>query len=73
LTSFFVTTAFERLTHLSAKSKCRREPNFDNSRSLFSLDWRQSVSFFYKAEIDAGPIPQFGLIADEVEKVNPDE
>ena len=30
------------------------------------------VSFQYKEEIDPEGIPQFGLIAEEVEKVNPD-
>ena len=30
------------------------------------------VSFRYKSEIDPEGIPQFGLIAEEVEKVNPD-
>jgi predicted RNase H-like nuclease (RuvC/YqgF family) len=30
------------------------------------------VSFRYKREIDPEGIPQFGLVAEEVEKVNPD-
>jgi hypothetical protein len=30
------------------------------------------VSFRYKKEIDAQGIPQFGLVAEEVEKINPD-
>jgi uncharacterized coiled-coil protein SlyX len=30
------------------------------------------VTFHYKAEIDPNGIPQFGLVAEEVEKVNPD-
>jgi trimeric autotransporter adhesin len=30
------------------------------------------VTFRYKAEIDPGGIPHFGLVAEEVEKVNPD-
>ena len=30
------------------------------------------VSFRYKKEIDPQGIPEFGLIAEEVEKVNPD-
>ena len=30
------------------------------------------VSFRYKKEIDSKGIPQFGLVAEEVEKVNPD-
>jgi endosialidase-like protein len=30
------------------------------------------VTFRYKKNLDAGGIPQFGLVAEEVEKVNPD-
>ena len=30
------------------------------------------VTFHYKAEIDPKGIPQFGLVAEDVEKVNPD-
>src|SRR6266568_7072991 len=30
------------------------------------------VTFRYKKEIDPARIPQFGLVAEEVEKVNPD-
>ena len=30
------------------------------------------VTFLYKQEFDPDKIPQFGLIAEEVEKVNPD-
>ena len=30
------------------------------------------VTFHYKADIDPKGIPQFGLVAEEVEKVNPD-
>jgi Glu-tRNA(Gln) amidotransferase subunit E-like FAD-binding protein len=30
------------------------------------------VTFRYKEELDPDKIPQFGLIAEEVEKVNPD-
>ena len=30
------------------------------------------VTFHYKAELDPDKIPQFGLIAEDVEKVNPD-
>jgi septal ring factor EnvC (AmiA/AmiB activator) len=29
------------------------------------------VTFRYKPEIDPGAVPQFGLVAEEVEKVNP--
>ena len=35
--------------------------------------WRlQPVTFRYKHELDPNDIPQFGLVAEEVEKVNPD-
>src|SRR5438105_6573403 len=30
------------------------------------------VTFRYKTEIDADHVPQFGLVAEDVEKVNPD-
>jgi septal ring factor EnvC (AmiA/AmiB activator) len=36
---------------------------------LFGL---KPVAFRYKKEIDPERIPQFGLVAEEVEKVNPD-
>ena len=39
------------------------------SEALFSL---KQVTFRYKKTIDQQGIPQFGLIAEEVEKVNPD-
>jgi Chaperone of endosialidase len=32
----------------------------------------QRVTFHYKKELDPEGIPQFGLVAEEVEKVNPD-
>ena len=39
------------------------------SDTILSL---QPVSFRYKKELDPKGIPQFGLVAEEVEKVNPD-
>ena len=39
------------------------------SEAIFAL---QPVSLLYKHEFDPGGIPQFGLVADQVEKVNPD-
>ena len=39
------------------------------SEALFGL---KPVTFRYKKEIDPQGIPQFGLVAEEVEKVNPD-
>ncbi len=32
----------------------------------------QPVTFHYKPELDPDGIPQFGLVAEDVEKVNPD-
>ena len=39
------------------------------SEALFAL---QPVTFRYKKEIDPEHISQFGLVAEEVEKINPD-
>src|SRR5438309_8259074 len=39
------------------------------SEALLAL---KPVTFHYKADIDPKGIPQFGLVAEEVEKVNPD-
>ena len=39
------------------------------SEALFSL---KPVTFRYKKEIDSAGTSQFGLVAEEVEKVNPD-
>ena len=39
------------------------------SESILAL---KPVTFRYKKEIDAQRIPQFGLVAEEVAKVNPD-
>ena len=39
------------------------------SEAILSL---QPVTFCYKKELDPKAIPQFGLVAEEVEKVNPD-
>ena len=39
------------------------------SEAILSLE---PVTFRYKHELDPNDIPQFGLVAEEVEKVNPD-
>jgi hypothetical protein len=39
------------------------------SEALFAL---KPVTFCYKKEIDPRGIPQFGLVAEDVEKMNPD-
>ncbi len=41
----------------------------DSSDVVLSL---RPVIFRYRPELDPGGIPQFGLVAEEVEKVNPD-
>ena len=53
----------------SARFKEAIKPMNKASEAILSL---QPVSFRYKEEIDPEKIPQFGLIAEEVEKVNPD-
>jgi hypothetical protein len=39
------------------------------SEAILSL---QPVTFHYKKELDPQAIPQFGLVAEQVDKVNPD-
>ena len=39
------------------------------SKAILAL---QPVTFRYKHELDPAGIPQFGLVAEDVEKVNPD-
>jgi hypothetical protein len=45
------------------------QPMGKASEAILAL---KPVSFRYKKEIDPQGIPQFGLVAEEVEKVNPD-
>jgi hypothetical protein len=45
------------------------KPMNDASEALFSL---RPVTFRYKKEIDPKGLPQFGLVAEEVDKVDPD-
>jgi len=52
----------------SARFKQAIKPIDKVSEAILAL---KPVSFRYKAEIDPEGIPQFGLIAEEVEKVNP--
>jgi len=42
---------------------------YQTSEALFAL---KPVTFHYKKEIDPARTSQFGLVAEEVEKVNPD-
>ena len=53
----------------SARFKEDIKPMDEASEVILAL---KPVSFRYKQEIDPQRIPQFGLVAEEVEKVNPD-
>src|SRR6185312_12363282 len=56
-------------TTSSARFKDEIKPMGKSSEAILAL---RPVSFRYKKEIDPQGIPQFGLVAEEVEKVNPD-
>jgi hypothetical protein len=53
----------------SARFKNEIKPMDDASKAILAL---KPVTFRYKHEIDPKNIPQFGLVAEDVEKVNPD-
>ena len=53
----------------SARFKDEIKPMGKASAALFAL---KPVTFRYKKQIDRQGVPQFGLVAEEVEKVNPD-
>ncbi len=53
----------------SARFKEAIKPMDKASEAILSL---QPVTFRYKQEFDPDGIPQFGLVAEQVEKVNPD-
>jgi hypothetical protein len=53
----------------SARYKEAIKPMDKASEAILQLE---PVSFRYKEEIDPNGIPQFGLVAEQVEKVNPD-
>ncbi len=53
----------------SRRFKDQIKPMDKASEALFALN---PVSFRYKKEIDPEGVPQFGLVAEEVHKVNPD-
>ena len=60
--------------HLGVATSSKRfkddiKPMDRASESVLAL---QPVTFRYKKEFDAGNAPQFGLVAEEVAKVNPD-
>jgi len=56
-------------TTSSARYKENIQPMDKASEAILSL---QPVIFRYKKELDPAGIPQFGLVAEQVEKVNPD-
>lgn len=53
----------------SARFKEAIQPMDEASGAILTL---QPVTFRYKKELDPEGIPQFGLVAEEVAKVNPD-
>jgi len=53
----------------SARFKETVKPMDKASEAVLALE---PVTFHYKKELDSAGIPQFGLIAEQVEKVNPD-
>jgi hypothetical protein len=56
-------------TTSSARFKEAIKPMNKTSEAILAL---QPVTFRYKKELDPDGIPQFGLVAEDVEKVNPD-
>jgi Chaperone of endosialidase len=52
----------------SARFKDEIKPMDKASEAILAL---QPVTFCYKHELDPDGIPQFGLVAEQVEKVNP--
>jgi len=57
------------VTTSSARFKDEIKPMSEASDTLMEL---KPVTFRYKKQIDPDGIPQFGLVAEEVEKLNPD-
>ena len=53
----------------SARFKDEIKPMDKASEAIFGL---KPVTFHYKSQLDPNRIPQFGLVAEQVEKVNPD-
>jgi len=60
-----------RLGRLASASRFKEaiKPMDKASEAILAL---QPVTFRYKHELDPDSIPQFGLVAEEVEKINPD-
>jgi len=53
----------------SARYKDKIKPMAESSEAILSLN---PVTFRYKKDLDPDAIPQFGLVAEDVAKVNPD-
>ena len=53
----------------SRRFKEEIRPMDKSSEAILAL---KPVTFRYKKEVDSDGIPQFGLVAEDVEKVNPD-
>jgi Chaperone of endosialidase len=53
----------------SQRFKAEIKPMDKRSEAIFAL---KPVTFHYKRDLDPKCIPQFGLVAEDVEKVNPD-
>jgi hypothetical protein len=69
-TAVFINSAGRLGTTTSSRRfKEEIKPMDKASETLFAL---QPVSFHYKKEIDPEAVPQFGLVAEDVEKVSPD-
>jgi hypothetical protein len=56
-------------TSSSARYKENIQPMDKASEAILSLE---PVTFRYKHDLDPKGIPQFGLVAEQVEKINPD-
>jgi len=63
------TTGHLGTTTSSARFKEAIQPMNGASEAILAL---KPVTFRYKHELDPDGIPQFGLVAEDVEKVNPD-
>src|SRR5262249_5188873 len=59
----------EESHHSDGKRRLRGRPMDKASEAILSL---KPVTFRYKQELDSYGIPQFGLVAEQVAKVNPD-
>jgi hypothetical protein len=69
-TAVYVNSNGQLGTHISsARFKQEIHPMDRASEAILAL---KPVTFRYKHELDPEGIPQFGLVAEEVEKVNPD-